>query len=881
MKKFDIDEETDDFLNDSSEETEEPDDKNMDDEEFDRLLEEFISENEKEEEEEKSPKDQVIVTDEFLSTLVPVHINGRRVYVPKSDKAGERNKFSQFEPIIESDNLTETTLVELSNDDEPYQMECFASLDGELQNESIALLYDCNCNKPAVMIKLDENVIESNLLNVFSFALEFIPGRYILLVTNAEVDQPKWKTLGNHTYIEFHVYNKDCPIQMPAIKSITPYFRKGNPHFTYTPLKINVAFETVPQTSVPYLAMVFNEQLMPVAADVKIGRRPTLTLSPIVAWKPGKYAVAIQIKGKAKLEYATTMTLKPNGSITCEPMNRTNARKLKALAAFNNLMTGHAYLRYPLRAADKQMLADKYVRYIEKNPIQRNSDANFYAVLSKNPLLAHRIAGHFATKMSDIDTGVTFTTVDENIQQLKNQPLGITDTEFFKCEHKNIALGKDLLSLISGEGKQIANQITNNFNKKKWTFVIYGTQREFDSICSAIPAFSRAIPMQNRINIEMGGPDAVAGYLETFIAGKNYTLTEGFLCKLYGFIPQLMEKQDISNWGTDQFERMVEEVFLLPHTSRNPNSRTLREQDFDEQAPILKANSFEECMKELESLVGLKNLKLHMTDSLVLTRFTKMRQKFGLPEKSSMPNHMLFFGNPGTGKTTVAKMVGKIYRSMGLLSKGDVIETNRAGLVGRYIGDTEANTASVINSARGNVLFIDEAYTLFAGGDDRRDFGMRVIETLLPVMSEADPDMVVIFAGYEKELMRMMDANEGLLDRFAHKFHFDDYSAEELVEIGERQLKEKAMRLTPAAKAALTRIADDKVRHKDKNFSNARWIKNFIETGIQPEMAKRVMKIEQPTKDDLCLITEEDVIKANERRVNLRANSRQQRPVGF
>ena len=246
-----------------------------------------------------------------------------------------------------------------------------------------------------------------------------------------------------------------------------------------------------------------------------------------------------------------------------------------------------------------------------------------------------------------------------------------------------------------------------------------------------------------------------------------------------------------------------------------------------------------------------------------------------------LPNHMLFFGNPGTGKTTVAKMVGKIYRSIGLLSKGDVIETNRAGLVGRYIGDTEANTASVINSARGNVLFIDEAYTLFAGGDDRRDFGMRVIETLLPVMSEADPDMVVIFAGYEKELMRMMDANEGLLDRFAHKFHFDDYSAEELVEIGERQLKEKAMRLTPAAKAALTRIADDKVRHKDKNFSNARWIKNFIETGIQPEMAKRVMKIEQPTKDDLCLITEEDVIKANERRVNLRANSRQQRPVGF
>ena len=145
---------------------------------------------------------------------------------------------------------------------------------------------------------------------------------------------------------------------------------------------------------------------------------------------------------------------------------------------------------------------------------------------------------------------------------------------------------------------------------------------------------------------------------------------------------------------------------------------------------------------------------------------------------------MIFTGNPGTGKTTVAKMVGKIYHALGQLSTGEVIVTGRSQLVGRFIGETEKNMQEILERARGNVLFIDEAYTLYDGASDHKDFGFRVLESLLAVLALEHADILVIFAGYEKEMKAMMDANLGLWGRFPHQFHFEDYSVDELLQIG-------------------------------------------------------------------------------------------------
>lgn len=887
MKKFDTDEETDDLLNDTSEETENEgtDENDIDAEEFERLLEEFIADDEEEESAEEEKGDEFLrleqkVDNDTLQSLKPATINGRRVYIPQN--GNNRIEAEYISVNASSCDLDHTKLVDQTGnfDDDPYIVFSI-NYNKATANYPTVYIYE-NSNRPTLMATPNDKTRIDELNLYFECAYSGAQGRYMILVADTTINRDNWKTIGNHSYIEFYIYNNEVG-DRPKIIGESASFSKAKPHFTFSPLKITAQFEKPTATYIKLQATLFNEQLMVVAKNEQIveadKKKMECTLTPSVSWKPGNYSIAFSID--EQIIHAARMTVSDDGKATFHTLNRTETRNVEKLYTFANMLQGKALLKFPLHPDDKLKLATRYADYQQLHPTKQDKVSHHYAVLSKSQSIAHRVAGLLASKMTDINSGVTFTTVQENISELQNQPLGNTNTVFFKCTEKNIVLGKDVSSLTYGDGKTIARQIVHGLNEKAWTLAIYCTEQEFHQVCRQNPSISRAIRLDNRFTIRIGGADVVANYLETMIADKQYTMSTPFLKRMHEFVAQLMESSDISAWEASNFEELVEQTFLMPHERRNPGSTILTAEDFDEQANILRTESFEECMKELDSLVGLKNLKSHMADSFALTRFTKMRQKFGLPEKNSMPNHMLFFGNPGTGKTTVAKMVGKIYRSMGLLSKGDVIETNRAGLVGRYIGDTEANTASIISSARGNVLFIDEAYTLFSGGEDRRDFGMRVIETLLPVMSEPDPDMVVIFAGYEKELMRMMDANEGLLDRFAHKFHFDDYSADELIEIGERQLKEKAMRLTPEAKAALKKIADDKVRHKDKNFSNARWIKNFIETGIQPEMAKRVMKIAQPTKDDLCRIMEEDVIKANERRVNLGANSRVQRPVGF
>lgn len=269
--------------------------------------------------------------------------------------------------------------------------------------------------------------------------------------------------------------------------------------------------------------------------------------------------------------------------------------------------------------------------------------------------------------------------------------------------------------------------------------------------------------------------------------------------------------------------------------------------------------------KELEEIIGLKKVKDDMKEARMMSMFNKKRTEMSLQKNKECINHMLFLGNPGTGKTTVANLVGKIYHNIGLLSKGHTVETNRAKLVGEYIGMTEKNTLEAIEEARGGVLFIDEAYTLIQTKDNgTKDFGKEVINTLLPVLSEPNPDMIIIMAGYQDKMTAMLKTNPGLKDRFPLAFTFEDYTKDELMEIACGLLKSENYQLTKEAYNRLYMLIDKAVSNKDEYFGNGRWIHNLINQGIIKSMTKRVMQTKQSEMsiETLCKIEETDIIEA-------------------
>ena len=259
------------------------------------------------------------------------------------------------------------------------------------------------------------------------------------------------------------------------------------------------------------------------------------------------------------------------------------------------------------------------------------------------------------------------------------------------------------------------------------------------------------------------------------------------------------------------------------------------------------SSSFEDSIRELNEMIGLDDIKKNIVTMANQSRFYLERRNSGLHTTCNTVYHSIFTGNPGTGKTTVAKMIGKIYHAIGLLSKGEVICADRTRLVGRYIGETEENMKTILEEARGNVLFIDEAYNLYDGASDQKDYGRKVIDSLLTVLAQPNPDMVIIFAGYEKEMDAMLTSNPGLMGRFPYKFKFPDYSADQLMDIACHLLNHDDYILDDDANTLLRQYIQETLSLQTKNFSNARWIDQFVKNGIIPAMANRVTQ--SATKD--------------------------------
>jgi hypothetical protein len=287
---------------------------------------------------------------------------------------------------------------------------------------------------------------------------------------------------------------------------------------------------------------------------------------------------------------------------------------------------------------------------------------------------------------------------------------------------------------------------------------------------------------------------------------------------------------------------------------------------------------------ELEALVGLRRVKQEVTQAYTMAGFARRRMQIGLPAMGDNRQHMLFLGNPGTGKTTVAKLIGRMYHDMGWLSKGHTVEMNRSKLVGEYIGHTEAKTTQAIEDARGGVLFIDEAYALVQPVGASNDFGREVLNALMTVLSEPNPDMIIILAGYEDRMEQMLESNAGLRDRFPLTLHFDDFTADELLQMAENLAHGQGFEFAPEAKERLLGMIERAVRARDPHFGNGRWLHNLMEHGILKAMAERVMKSPASADERLLLtrIEEADVLSADELWLSQRTTLRPARcHVGF
>ena len=318
-----------------------------------------------------------------------------------------------------------------------------------------------------------------------------------------------------------------------------------------------------------------------------------------------------------------------------------------------------------------------------------------------------------------------------------------------------------------------------------------------------------------------------------------------------------LRNMDTDFWGTPLMENRTARPQKSEKTEKPekaaPQTQAAKPEEKEEIPPKEK---IEDLLAELDSYVGMDAIKTEVRSLINMVQVYKLRREHDLPT-TDMSLHMVFSGNPGTGKTTVARIMSRIYHSLDILSKGQLVEVARSGLVAGYVGQTALKTQKVIEKAMGGVLFIDEAYAL--NGKSENDFGQEAIDTILKAMEDHRDDLVVIVAGYTELMDRFIHSNPGLESRFNRFLMFEDYTPEQMVAIFKMQCKKGCYVLAQGTEELVRDfIAEESA---DDSFGNARGVRNLFEH-ILVAQNNRLAKMENVTRDDLMQILPDDVLSA-------------------
>ena len=345
---------------------------------------------------------------------------------------------------------------------------------------------------------------------------------------------------------------------------------------------------------------------------------------------------------------------------------------------------------------------------------------------------------------------------------------------------------------------------------------------EWDSV-----VFSQ--PLENDKNFRQEGQGKVELYFDNFKVAETYFIL------------------------SDKDEKIIAKPQPGKEDEKGDKEKTEIKNKLSSQSKIIEPEekSIEELLKELDEFIGLESIKSGIRELIDYLKFQQKREKLGLKSSGEVNVHSLFIGNPGTGKTTIARLMGQLFRAMGILPKGHVVEVDRSALVGEFVGQTAQKTDQAIESALGGVLFIDEAYTLYKPGG--KDFGQEAIDILLKRMEDKKGEFIVIAAGYPDEMESFLQANPGLKSRFNRKFIFEDYTPDEMMKIFELMLNKNEYEINDEAREFLAKKLLELYRKRDKNFGNAREVRRIFDKA-KLNLSKRLLKL---SEDELKEITKE------------------------
>lgn len=363
----------------------------------------------------------------------------------------------------------------------------------------------------------------------------------------------------------------------------------------------------------------------------------------------------------------------------------------------------------------------------------------------------------------------------------------------------------------------------------------------------------------------------------------NYTMEIIFMDTVIAVIPFAIGEDEIKR--ISEYEALLNEdvntiyndtVKIKESNAESQNSETNKEstdtdKKEDEASDVevfIDDRPLSEILSDLDGLIGLENIKKKVREYIDYISFLQFREESGIEEKEGVVLHSVFTGNPGTGKTTVVKLLGKIFKSMGLLSKGHVHIVEANDLISGYIRQTGKDTKKAIEKARGGILFVDEAYMLFKEGASN-DFGPEAVAAILTEMSDGKGDIAIMVAGYPKEMDTFIESNPGLKSRFRNYFHFEDYTPNELIDIAEFAASKKSVKISSTAAEKLKQILTEAYRKRDKTFGNARFSHALIDEakinlGIRIMKSANLEELSQKQLSTLTAMDIEDLLNTNE-----------------
>jgi len=428
-------------------------------------------------------------------------------------------------------------------------------------------------------------------------------------------------------------------------------------------------------------------------------------------------------------------------------------------------------------------------------------------------------------------------------------------------------------SLSTGDdkdfGKEAINVLVDRMEKDRERLAVFlaGYEDNMKTFLESNPGLASRVSRKFYFRDYTG-----AELLQIFqrLMDKNqYTMSDEYLKVMEKYFCYIYDTRD-SNFGNGRVVRNTFERLVKCQADRLAEEnevtidmlKTFTIEDIEKAVPVkditVTSDKLDSVMNELEQYVGLKNIKDHIRTLVNMIKTNQKREELGLPVKQ-LTYHAIFCGSPGTGKTTIARILGRIYQTLGVLKKGHVVEVDRSGLVAGYVGQTEEKTNKAIDKAIDGILFIDEAYAL-AGGSN--DFGRIAIDTILKRMDDDRERLIVIAAGYTEKMRIFINSNPGLKDRFTWTFEFKDYTEKELMDIFLSFAQKQQYILNEEAIRVLTEHFKNVYKLRDEHFGNGRYVRNLFEKVVMEQSSRIGANIENVKPDELSIITENDAARA-------------------